>query len=225
MPWIDVAEPYADPPKGVGPLTEPVDAEGVDLEDRWGSILGSVLTGGVDLGSCAQVEVRGSVFRGVSFRAEPGVELDVTASAFVDCDLTAVRFTKLTNTRFEGCKLSGVDFSAGLLRDVVFERTLLKLGVLRMAELERVEFRDTTIDDVDAYESSLAHVSVPGTVLRAVDLDKARFRAVDLRDAVELDIRSCRRFDGCLLTPDQLLPLVQIFAEAAGVSVARPPEE
>ncbi|MEZ5247320.1 MAG: pentapeptide repeat-containing protein [Acidimicrobiales bacterium] len=225
MPWIDVTEPYADPPKAVGPLTEPVDADGVDLDDRWGSIVGSVLTGGVDLGSCAQVEVRGSVFRGVSFRADPEVEFDVTASTFVDCDLSALRFTKLTNTRFEGCKLSGVDVSAGLLRDVVFERTLLKLSVLRMAELERVEFRDATIDDVDAYEASLAHVSMPGSVLRAVDLDKARFQAVDLRDAVELDIRSCRRFDGCLLAPEQLPALVHLFAEAAGVSVVRPGEE
>lgn len=225
MPWIDAAEPFADPPKAVGPLTEPVDADGVDLDDRWGSILGSALAGGVDLGSCAQVEIRGSVFRGVSFRSEPGVELDVTASTFVDCDLTAVRFTKLTNTRFEGCKLSGVDFSAGLLRDVLFERTLLKLSVVRMAQLERVEFRDATLDDVDAYEASLAQVSMPGTVLRAVDLDKARFQAVDLRGAVELDIRSCRRFDGCLLSPEQLVPLVNLFAEAAGVSVARPQEE
>lgn len=225
MPWIDVAEPYAAPPKALGPLSPP-DGEGaVDLEDRWGSIIGAELTGIVDLRGCEQVEIRGSAFRGVSFRAEPGVELDVSASSFVDCDLSALRFPKLTNTSFEGCKLSGVDFSAGLARDVCFDRTLLKLSVVRMAEFERVEFRDATLDDIDGYEVALTHVSVPGTALRAMDLDKARFRSVDLREAVELDIRSCRDFAGCLLTQEQLVPLVHLFADAAGVSIERPGEE
>ena len=225
MPWIDVDEPYADPPRAVGPLSTPGDDGTVDLDERWGSILSSELAGGVDISGCDQVEIRGSVLRGVSFRARPGVELDVTASLFVDCDLSALRFTKLTNTAFEGCKLSGADFSGGLVRDVRFDRTLLKLSVLRMAELERVEFRDATLDDVDCYEAGLSHVSMPGTALRAVELDKARFRAVDLREATELDIRSCRRFEGCLLDQAQLLPLVPLFAEAAGVSVAREAEQ
>lgn len=222
MPWIDVSEPHADPPRSAGPLSEPTGDGTVDLDDRWGSIIEAELRGGVDISACEQVEIRGSVFRGVSFRSQPGVELDVTASTFVDCDLTALQFTKLTNTRFEGCKLSGVDFSAGLLRDVVFDRALLKLSVMRMAELERVEFRDATLDDLDCYEAKLSHVAMPATTLRAVDLDKARFHAVDLRGALELDIRSCRRFDGCLLGADQLLPLVHLFAEAAGVSIERP---
>lgn len=222
MPWIDVAEPFAAPPKAVGPLSPPDGGGAVDLEDRWGSIIGAGLTGGVDLGACEQVEIRGSVFRGVSFRADPGAELDVSTSSFVDCDLSALRFTKLTNTSFEGCKLSGVDFSAGLARDVLFDRTLLKLSVVRMAELERVEFRDATLDDIDGYEVALADVAMPGSTLRSVDLDKARFRSVDLRGAVELDIRSCRHFDGCLLTQEQLLPLVHLFADAAGVSIERP---
>lgn len=225
MSWIEVTEPFSAPPRAVGPLTEPADDGVVDLEDRWGAILEAQLRGGVDLGPCEQVEIRGSVFRGVTFRAQPGVELDVTASTFVDCDLTALRFTKLTNTRLEGCKLSGVDFSSGVLRDVLMDRTLLKLSVLRMAELERVEFRDCTFDEVDAYEASLSHVAMPGSNLRAVELDRARFDAVDLRDAMELDLRSCRRFEGCLLGEDQLVGLVRLFANAAGVSIARPGEE
>lgn len=221
MPWVEVAEPFAAPPRAAGPLSAPAGDGVVDVEDRWGSILEAEMTGGVDLGHCEQVEVRGSVFRGVSFRAAPGIELDVTASSFVDCDLTALRFTKLTNTTFEGCKLSGVDCSAGVVRDVRFDRTLIKLSVLRMAEFERVEFRDSTLDDIDAYEVRLSDVAMPGTVLRAVDLDKAQFRAVDLRKVLELGIASCRRFEGCLLTQEQLLPLVHLFADAAGVSIER----
>ena len=225
MPWIDVAEPFAEPPRAVGPLSPPDGGRAVDLEDRWGSIVGADLTGGVDLSACEQVEIRGSVFRGASFRADPGVELDVSASSFVDCDLSALRFTKLTNTSVEGCKLSGVDLSAGLARDVLFDRTLLRLSVVRMAEFERVEFRDATLDDLDGYEVALTDVAVPGSSLRAVDLDKARFRSVDLRRAVELDIRSCRDFEGCLLTQEQLLPLVHLFADAAGVSIERPGQD
>ncbi|MEQ8839909.1 MAG: pentapeptide repeat-containing protein [Acidimicrobiales bacterium] len=225
MPWIEVDEPYAEPPRAVGPLSEPGDDGTVDLDERWGSILSAELRGGIDISTCEQLEVRGSVFRGVSFRAQPGVELDVTASRFVECDLTALRFAKLTNTVFEGCKLSGIDVSGGLARDVVFDRSLMQLSVLRMAELERVEFRDTTLDDVDCYEADLAHVAVPGSALRSVELDKARFRAVDLRGATELDIRSCRHLEGCLLSPPQLVPLVHLFAEAAGVSVAKEPEQ
>jgi len=225
MPWVVVDEPFATPPKAVGPLAEPRGDGAIDVDERWGSIVEADLQGGVDVSLCEQLELRGSVLRGVTFRAQPGIELEVNATRFVECDLTALRFTKLTNTSFEGCKISGVDFSAGLIRDVVFERCLLRLSVFRMAELERVEFRDCTLDDLDCYEASLSNVSVPGTDLRAVEFDKTRFQAVDLRGAQDLDIRSGRRFEGCLLDQQQLLPLVHLFADAAGVSVAREDEE
>lgn len=225
MPWIDVDEPHASPPRSTGPLTAPGPDGVVDLEDRWGSVIEAELDGEIDLGACAQVEIRGSVLRGATVRGDGSVELDVTATTFVDCDLSAVRFTRLTNTRFEGCKLSGVDLGGGLVRDVVLERTTLRLSTLRMTELERVAFVDSTLDDVDAYEASLSHVTFPGTVLRDVDLDRSRFDRVDLRGANEIDIRSCRRFDGCLLSADQLVGLVHLFAEAAGVAVERPNDD
>lgn len=215
-------EPHATPPKSTGPLSDPGRDGVVDLEDRWGSVIEAELNDEVDLGACAQVEIRGSVLRGATIRGDGAVELDVTATTFVDCDLSAVRFTRLTNTRFEGCKLSGVDFGGGLVRDVALERTMLRLSTLRMTELHRVAVVDSTLDDVDAYEASWSHVAFPGTALRGVDLDKARFEAVDLRDAAEIDIRSCRRFDGCLLSADQLVGLVHLFAEAAGVTIERP---
>lgn len=222
MPWLEVDEPFSAGPRSVGPMTAPGDAAVIDVDDRWGSILEAELTGTVDVSGCERLELRGSVLRGVSFVAQPGVELDITNCDFIECDLSAVRLATVTNSRFEGCKLSGVDLGSAILRDIDFERTLLRMTTCRMAQLERVAFRACTLDDVDFYEAVLTDVAFPESDLREVEMDKVRFSAVDLRGAGELDLRSCRRFDGALLEAAQIAPLAQLFAHAAGVQIEKP---
>lgn len=214
--------PHADPPRSTGPLSAPGDDPILDLDDRWGSIDGVSLRGAVDVSACERLEIRGSVLTGVTFEVDAALEIDVADTEFVDCDLSALRFTKLTNCSFSGCKLSGVDLTAAFVRDVSFERTMLRFTTLRMAELERVTFVDSTLDELDGYEAKLAHVSFPGSSLVAVELDKATFFRVDLRGALELDLRKCRRFDGCLITDDQVLALAYVLAQASGISIERP---
>ncbi|MEM7142782.1 MAG: pentapeptide repeat-containing protein [Actinomycetota bacterium] len=194
----------------------------VDLDDRWGTIDGASVRGTIEAEACEQLEIRGSTFHGVTFERGSELSLDVADAVFVDCDLTGLRFTTLTNSAFEGCKLSGVDLTTSVVRDVRFDRCVLRLTMIRMAELQRVRFEDSTLDDVDCYETRLGDVAFPGSSLRAVDLDKATFSRVDLRDAVELDLRSCRRFEGCLITDAQVPALAYLLAQASGISIERP---
>ena len=219
---VEIDEPYADPPRSTGPLTAPGDAPILDLEDRWGAIDDADLRGGIDVSACERLEIRGSTLTGVTFAADTELQLDVAETAFVDCDLSALRFAKVTNSSFVGCKLQGTDFTSAVLRDVRVERSVLRLSTVRMAELERVAFVDSTIEEVDGYEARLSHVAFPDSALRAVEFDKASFFRVDLRGATELDIRKCRRFDGCLITDDQVLALAYVLAQASGISIDRP---
>jgi uncharacterized protein YjbI with pentapeptide repeats len=221
MPWIDVDEPFSAPPRSTGPMVPPGDAVIVDVDERWGTISGAEVSGAIDVSRCERLELDGSILRGVSLIATPGLELDVRACLFVECDLSALKFSSMISARFEGCKLSGVDLGSGLVRDVEFDRTMMRMSTLRMTELERVSVRDCVLDDVDFYEASLSDVAFPGSELRAVELDKARFRNVDLREATELDVRSGRRFEGCLLTSSQIVPLAHLFAHASGVAIEK----
>jgi hypothetical protein len=221
MPWTEVTEPYAQPPRALGPLTAPGDAPVIDLEDRWGAIYEATMEGNVDLRACDTVEFRGSVFRGATLVGRPDIEIDATNCSFIDCDLSAIRFAKLTNSVATGCKVSGTDFGSGVLRDVLFERSILRMSVWRMAELDRVAFNECTLEEVDFYEAKLSHVSFEGSDIRVADFDKARFEHVDLRGVGELDVRSCRDFRGALMSADQVTALAFLFAEATGVSIER----
>ncbi|MDW3217224.1 MAG: pentapeptide repeat-containing protein [Acidimicrobiales bacterium] len=214
-------EPYADPPRSTGPLTTPGEDAVVDIDDRWGSIEDADLAGPLDIAACDRLEIRGSSLAGVSFTGGGDVEIEAVDCAFTDCDLSGLRFTQLQTSSFVGCKLSGVDLTSALLRDVRIERTVLRLTSIRMAEMERVAFVDSTLEEIDCYETRFAHVDVTGSALREVELDKATFFRVDLRGALELDLRKCRRFDGCLITDDQVLALAYVLAGATGISIDR----
>lgn len=212
-------EHYADAPRSTGPLTAPGDDAAVDIEDRWGSIEDADLHGPIDVAACDRLEIRGSRLTGVTFTGGAHVEIEAVDCTFTDCDLSGLRFTKLLTSSFVGCKLSGVDLTSALLRDLCLERTVLRLTSIRMAEMERVAFVDSTLEEIDCYETRFAHVDFAGSALRDVELDKATFFRVDLRGAVELDLRKCRRFDGCLITDDQVLALAYVLAGATGISI------
>ncbi len=191
VPWIEVDEPFATPPRGAGVLAAPDGAGFVELADRWGSIEGARLHGTIDATACERLELRGSVLHGAAFATGDGLELDVRNCELVDCDLTTLRFRALTNTRLVGCKLSGCDLGSAQVRDV--------------------EFYDTTLIDV----------SFPDSTLHAVDVDRSHFQRVDLREATEVDLRSCSRLEGCLLSPDQIVELAFVLALASGASIER----
>lgn len=219
MPWIDVEEPFAKPPRGCGVLSPPGDDAVVDLDDRWGSIDGAALTGPIDVSSCERVEISGCVLTGATFVTGDEVELDVRNCEFVDCDLSTLRFRTLAASTLVGCKLSGCDLSGATVRDVELERCLLRLVSVRMTELVRVCFESCTLDDVEMFDAHLDHVTFPESVLRSVDIDRVRFTHVDLRSATELDLRSCSSLDGCLLAPEQVHELAFVLALASGASL------
>ena len=218
MPWIDVEEPYARPPRGCGVLSPPDDAV-VDLDDRWGSIDGAALDGPVDVSACERVDISGSVLSGVTLVTGDEVELDVRNCELVDCDLSTLRFRTLAASRLVGCKLSGCDLGGATVRDVEFERCLLRLASFRMTELVRVCFETCMLDDVEMFDARLEHVSFPESTLQSVDIDRARFAHVDLRSATAVDLRSCSGLDGCLLAPEQVHELAFVLALASGASL------
>lgn len=224
MPWIDAVEVYARPPITVGPLSATGIDEIVDLDDRWGSIEGARITGPLDATNCERIEIRGSVLTGVRIDGAAGVALDLDRCELVDCDLSTLRLRSITSTRLTGCKLTGCDLKEATLRDVELDHCVLRLVNARMSELERVTARECTLDDVDLFDASLIDVSLPGSRLRVVDGDRARFQRVDLREAVEVDLRSIRTLDGCLVSAEQVVELAFVLAHAAGVGIERPPD-
>ena len=109
---------------------------------------------------------------------------------------------RLDQTVFRGCKLDGVGFRGAELTDVMFEDCLLR--------------------EVDFGGASLTRTSFPGCRLAATAFAGVRLDQVDLRGA-ELQIRiEPASLRGAIVSPDQLLALAPLLAEALGITVEEP---
>lgn len=221
MPWVEVAEPFAAPPRRLGPAAPPGDEAVIELDDA-GVIIDAVIRGPLDISSCSRLEIRGSVLRGVSFEGAADVEIDFAATHLANCDLQGIRVMRATDTHFDACRLSGCDLGGAVLNDVAFDDSVVRMTNLRLAELGRVRFDSCTLDEVDLHDATLSDVAFPATALRTVEVDRTRFATTDLRGATEIDLRSCRRFEGCLLSENQIVALAFVFAAAAGAAIERP---
>jgi uncharacterized protein YjbI with pentapeptide repeats len=237
MPWIDVEEPHARPPKL--PAVKPAGTWSAASGDGWTAAdggwaeLSSVeLSGGPlpDLIDCDELTIADCLVGGVvlgpsAFDQSPNLAIEILVSTISDCDLSRARLQRIVRTRFVGCKFTGADLSAAVLSDVVFEGCAFSLTDLRMAKLKRVSFVDCVLDHVDGYRMEVQDVSVPGTTLSEVSLDGLQAERMDLREAAEVSLTIANSLSGCLLAEHQLAGLAHALAFAAGVDVERIPDE
>lgn len=222
MPWVDVDEPYAKPPK-LRPVSSPTSWSGpLDIDRGWAELADVAVRREPDwdLSGCSELTVSGSVLDGVSC-ADPGLELEVRRSEIGGCDLSQVRIRSLLATRLHGCKLTGTDLSGATIHDVVFERCHFRQSNLRQAQLRRVQFLGCTFDDVDCFELQAEDVEFPETALDQVNVDRLRAERVDFRGATAMALTAVGSLAGCLVGEHQIPALAYSLVFSVGADVER----
>lgn len=226
MPWVEVDEPYAKPPK-VRPVRPSATWSGpIDLDRGWAELT-DVEVGrdqGLDLTDCTELEVGDSRIDGIAFPAAE-LEIEIRRSELSGCDLSQATIVSLLNSRLDGCKLTGTDLSGATISDVEFTRCSLRYTNLRMAKLHRVRFVDCTLDEVDCFELLAEDLDFPGTSLVQVNVDRLQATRVDLRNTTELTLTGVGSLSGCLVDEYQLPALAYTLAHAVGVEIERGPED
>lgn len=221
MPWIDVAEPYARPPK-LPPDREVTAEASVVAEGVWAEVAGGrVVAGSLDaVADAAELSLTDAHV--VGGRLPAAAEVELRQSMLTDVDLSQLRLGSVRATRFTGCKLVGSDLSGTSVVDTVFTNCSLSLTNLRMATLERVAFVDCALSEVDCYELTATDVTFDGCTLDAVNLDGLRATRVDLRGATDLSLAAARSLGGCLVAEHQLPALAFSLALAVGLDIESP---
>ncbi len=225
MPWVEVAEPYAKPPRPKRPgSTSPWSAP-LTVDRGWGELADAMVDAdsGLDVAGCHQLTITDSSITDVSLAADdPELEVEIVRSELHNCDLSGVKVRSLRAGRVVGSKLTGTDFSGGTVADTVFEGCLLRYSNLRMAKLNRVSFIDCTLDEVDCYGLEAEHVSFPGSGLTDVNLDGLSATAVDFREVANVSFSAVSQLTGCLVSEEQLAGLAHALAMVVGIDVERP---
>jgi hypothetical protein len=224
VPWIEVDEPFARPPRlrPVRPGRHWV--EPLDVDRGWAE-LAEVEVGasaGLDLSGCDELEIRDCRLEGLALAPDAGLSITLHRSELVNCDLSRVRCKAMRSSSISACKLIGAELSGATISDVRFEQCTFRYASLRMATLSRVELRDCVVDEVDAYDLRAEDVALPGTRLVATNLDRLQAERFDLREAAEISLSVVNRLAGCLVAEHQLWALAETLAHAAGVAIERP---
>ncbi len=224
MPWIEVSEPFAKPPKLVKPKLWPEWTPPLEI-DRGLAELVSNAFGEIqlDLDSCDSLEITDCSFAGTSLANAQEAEISVWRSTFERLDLSGLSFQTVRQTRFVGCKLVGTDLAGATLEDVLFENCALRHLNLRAAKLNRVRFDNCTIDDADLFEATITNVDFVQSTLSEVNVDRLNAAHVDLRDATQLEFKGLSNLKGCLVTEEQLPSLAYSLAFACDLGIEKPP--
>lgn len=219
MPWIEVAEPHAEPPRLPRRALAP-GGSALELDGRWAELI-DVETAGqtIDLGACSSLEIRSSRLTGVRFENAEGVDVEVRDSELIDCDLSRVRFRSVATSTFDGCKLTGADLSGAQVRDVRWASSRITLANLRMATFERVQWHECAVEECDLFDSTLTDVDLSGSSVVGLNLDRARFERVDFRGAANLELASFSTLKGALFSPAQLPAMAFVLATALGADI------
>lgn len=218
MPWIDVTEPHARPPKL--PRASPGRATATLIaEDGWAELTDGVVNGDqlLDLPGLTELSIVDCQLTAVTL--PPNVEVELRRTTIDDGDLSQVRFRSMRGARLTGCKMVGTDLSATAVADTILTGCSLRLANLRMATLQRVAFVDCELRDVDAYQLAATDVSFDGSTLELVNVDALEAERVDLRGAAELSLKAASSLRGCLVAEHQLPALAYSLALAAGVDI------
>ena len=220
MPWVDVADELAKPPRLPKLRSSPSStAEEVEVIDGWGEIDAIELVGQViDLTDAATVEITDSSLIRCRLVVHPEAQLRVRRSVFDSCDLSQLRFDSVIQSRITACKLTGTEFE-GKLADVELAHCALSMTRFPGAQLSRVLMGDCSLAEAEFFETSLIDVAFDDSVLEAVNMDRARFERVDLRRAAQMELLNCRDFSGCVITSIQAQAMALQLAHNLGLGI------
>jgi len=223
MPWIEVSEPFAKPPKLLKPKQWPEWTPPIEI-DRGLAELGGASFGEIqlDFDDCDDLEITDCSFAGTSLTNAEAAEVSVWRSTFERLDLSGLSFQTVRSTRIVGCKLVGTEMAGSTLENVLFENCTLRHVNLRAAKLNRVCFNNCTIDDVDLFEATVLNVDFAQSTLSEVNVDRLNANQVDFRDATQLGFKGLSTLKGCLVGEEQLPSLMFALAFACDLGIEKP---
>lgn len=222
MPWVEVDEPFAAPPR----LSEPSPVGEWDFdpgsEEGWLDLDDALVEGDtLNLEGVKEVSIRDCVLRDVAVIASPRTRLEIHRCRIERSDLSGCALSTVVGTRFVDSKLVGVDLSESEISNVSFERCTLRLANLRLAKLQRVCFETCDMHEADLYGAGIEDLVVPGSRLTAVSLDRVEADRFDLRGVEVLQVTAVGALRGFLVSEAQLAGLTDLLALATGIGVQR----
>ena len=217
MPFIEVTEPYAVPPRLRALTPQPLDTMSMDVDHGYLDLRDAAIVGDGLPVDAQEFDLAGCSFEGVDFPA--GSTLEARNCRFEQCDLSQVRVRRLDNVQFDGCKLVGTDLSDARIDDVEFDQCLLRYVNIRMARLQRVAFAACSLDDVDCYEATITDATFVGSTLDQVTCSGVKWQAVDLRGAKALGLAQIGSLEGVLISDPQVIELAYVLALRSGADI------
>lgn len=202
-------------------VTEQLDRAEDPLAD---DVAWSGVTAGPDAsfsGAAADCEMIGSRLQGVRLTGAVLERLRLIDVELDDCELSGVLFedASVVRVRFTRCRLSGI-VAAGLkAHDVTFVDCKLDGANFRMANWERSEWTSCDLTDADFYAAKLGGCAFLECTLTRLELSKAACRGLALHGSTLEGIRGADALGGCLIGPNQVVPLGIALVGALGIRV------
>jgi uncharacterized protein YjbI with pentapeptide repeats len=177
-------------------------------------------------GAAADCEVIGSRLQGVRLTGAVLERLRLIDVELDDCELSGVLLedASFVRVRLTRCRLSGI-VAAGLkAHDVSFVDCKLDGANFRMADWERSEWTSCDLTDGDCYAAKLGGCAFLDCTLTRMELSKAACRGLALHGSTLDGIRGADALGGCLIGPNQVVPLGIALVGAFGIRVQHHPD-
>ncbi len=172
-------------------------------------------------GTAYDYEVIGSRLCGVRLTGavlEGGRWADVVLE---DCELSGTSLEGATLVRVEltRCRLSGLVAIGVHAQDVRLADCKLNGANFRGASLERCAFEDCDLSGADFYGARFPGGALRRCVLSETEFSKARCDGIDLRGSELHGLRGASALQGCVITPEQAVPLGLALLPTIGARV------
>ncbi|MGI5125843.1 pentapeptide repeat-containing protein [Pseudonocardia sp. CA-107938] len=157
------------------------------------------------------VDLAGRRLSGLVMRDTELVRCDLSGAVLDGAGLERVAFT--------GCRLTGTVLSGTRLTDVLIADCRADLLNLRMADASSLVVEESNLRGVDLYELTAQNCAFLGCDLTGAVLDNAKLTGTRLHRSTIADVRGALALRGCVIGPDQQLPVGVVLLDALGIDV------
>lgn len=166
--------------------------------------------------------LRESRLVGVNLSGRRLTGLTMRDTSLVRCDLSGADLdgAALERVAFTGCRLTGTALSGTRLIDVLIADCRADLLNLRMAQATTMVAEDSNLRGVDLHEFAAQGCAFLGCDLTGAVLHGARLEGTRLHRSTIADVQGGLALRGCVIGPDQQIPVGVALLDALGVTVA-----
>lgn len=198
-------------------LEEVVDLSLVDdaeVENR-------LVSGDVTAESAADVQIVGSLFRGVRLTGVSLPGATIRDCRLTGCEMSGAMFddARLTRVEFVDCRLSGAVLSHARLKDVSFVDCRSDGLLVRMSTLERSAFTRCDLTSGEFYDSGFDRVSFSDGDLTDADFSKARLDQVRFHGSTLTGLRGGISLRGAVIDTGQITAMGLVALQALGIVI------